>query len=126
MTEQETPPVLDVKDLEVRYGKVIAASEVSLQVRRGEVVAVLGPNGAGKTSVLRSIMGLVPAAKGSIAFFDGKRQVRIERIVSRGHCAPTEGWFEADRNEWVALLRGAAQLEFEDGRELRLVPAKRR
>jgi cupin 2 domain-containing protein len=49
-------------------------------------------------------------------------QVRIERIVSRGHCAPTEGWFEADRNEWVALLRGAAQLEFEDGRELRLVP----
>jgi branched-chain amino acid transport system ATP-binding protein len=79
MTEQETPPVLDVKDLEVRYGKVIAASEVSLQVRRGEVVAVLGPNGAGKTSVLRSIMGLVPAAKGSIAFFDGKRQVRIER-----------------------------------------------
>ena len=49
-------------------------------------------------------------------------QVRIERIVSRGHSAPAEGWFDADRTEWVALLRGAARLEFEDGLELCLGP----
>ena len=48
--------------------------------------------------------------------------VEIERIVSSGHSAPAEGWFEADRREWVALLRGAARLEFEDGRELLLGP----
>ena len=49
-------------------------------------------------------------------------QVRIERIVSRGHSAPAQGWFDADETEWVALLRGAARLEFEDGRKLRLGP----
>ena len=49
-------------------------------------------------------------------------QVRIERIVSRGHDSPAEGWFDADKTEWVALLRGGARLQFEDGRELRLGP----
>jgi branched-chain amino acid transport system ATP-binding protein len=71
-------PVLRVQGLEVRYGKVIAASDVSLDVNRGEVVALLGPNGAGKTSVLKSIMGLVPAARGTIEFFDGATRHRIE------------------------------------------------
>ena len=78
--EAGPPPVLDVTDLEVRYGKVVAASEVSLRVDRGEVVAILGPNGAGKTSVLRAIMGLVPAAKGEVAYFDGNRRRRIEAM----------------------------------------------
>jgi len=72
------PTILRVTDLTVRYGQVIAASEISLHVARGEVVALLGPNGAGKTSVLRSIMGLVPPAMGKIEFFDGERTFRIE------------------------------------------------
>lgn len=71
-------PILRVEGLEVRYGQVIAASEVSLHVNRGEVVALLGPNGAGKTSVLKSIMGLVPPAKGIVEFFDGTTTHRID------------------------------------------------
>ena len=49
-------------------------------------------------------------------------EARVERIVSRGHRAPAAGWFDQDRNEWVALLQGAARLQFEDGSELRLGP----
>jgi branched-chain amino acid transport system ATP-binding protein len=74
----ERLPVLEVADLEVRYGKVIAASGISLIVNAGEIVALLGPNGAGKTSVLRGIAGLVPPAKGTVEFFDNRRLHRLE------------------------------------------------
>ena len=40
--------------------------------------------------------------------------VRIERIVSRGHCSPEGFWYDQDQAEWVLLLEGAARLEFED------------
>ena len=76
---EERRSVLRVSDLEVRYAEVVAASEVSLEVRQGEMVALLGPNGAGKTSVLRSIMGLVRAARGRVEFHDGGRCHRVER-----------------------------------------------
>jgi cupin 2 domain-containing protein len=46
--------------------------------------------------------------------------VRIERIVSQGHTAPAEGWFDQDEHEWVLVLEGAGRLLFEDGRELEL------
>jgi cupin 2 domain-containing protein len=42
--------------------------------------------------------------------------VHIERIISKGHISPKEGWYDQDKNEFVLLLRGAARLEFEDGR----------
>jgi branched-chain amino acid transport system ATP-binding protein len=71
-------PVLAVADLEVRYGSVIAASDISLNIEPGEVVALLGPNGAGKTSVLRAVAGLVPPARGRIEFWDGTQRHRLE------------------------------------------------
>ena len=42
--------------------------------------------------------------------------IHIERIISKGHTSPEEGWHDQDRNEFVLLLKGAARLEFEDGR----------
>ena len=42
--------------------------------------------------------------------------VHIERIISKGHASPKEGWYDQDKNEFVLLLKGAARLEFEDGR----------
>ena len=40
-------------------------------------------------------------------------QIQIERIVSRGHASPEEGWYDQDRDEFVLLLKGAARLLFE-------------
>ena len=42
--------------------------------------------------------------------------LRIERIVSEGHVSPEGFWYDQDEPEWVALLQGTAELEFEDGR----------
>lgn len=40
--------------------------------------------------------------------------VRIERIISTGHCSPPGFWYDQDEHEWVLVLRGAATLSFED------------
>jgi cupin 2 domain-containing protein len=42
------------------------------------------------------------------------RDVRIERIVSHGHASPEGFWYDQDEHEWVALLKGAARLRFEN------------
>lgn len=46
--------------------------------------------------------------------------VHIQRIVSRGHTTPGDDWYDQDSNEFVVLLKGAAELEFEDGRVVKL------
>ena len=40
--------------------------------------------------------------------------VRIERIISKGHTSPDTGWYDQQRNEWVVVLKGAAVLSFSD------------
>jgi ABC-type branched-subunit amino acid transport system ATPase component len=59
--------VLTVRDLQVRRGTTHVVRGVSMEVARGEIVAVMGASGGGKTSVLRAIAGLDPIAAGSIA-----------------------------------------------------------
>lgn len=48
--------------------------------------------------------------------------VRIERIVSKGHISPEQGWYDQAENEWVIVLQGAAKLLFDGGREVNLLP----
>lgn len=43
-----------------------------------------------------------------------KGAIRIERIVSRGHCSPKDFWYDQDDNEWVVLIKGSAGLRFAD------------
>src|SRR4249920_969748 len=59
--------VLAIRDLEVRRGARPVVRGVSLDVARGEILAVMGASGAGKTSVLRAVAGLDPIALGSVA-----------------------------------------------------------
>jgi branched-chain amino acid transport system ATP-binding protein len=63
--------LLDVADLEVRYGRTHAVRGVSLSVAEGEVVTVLGANGAGKSSLLKALAGAVRPAAGH-AWFGGQ------------------------------------------------------
>jgi len=58
--------VYDVKDIVLRFGGVTCLNHVSLQMRRGEVLAVIGPNGAGKTSLFNSLTGVYSPQEGSI------------------------------------------------------------
>ena len=60
--------MLEVKDLSVAYGKILAVKDVSFTVNRGEIVTLIGSNGAGKSTTLRTISGLLHPRTGSIAF----------------------------------------------------------
>lgn len=49
----------------------------------------------------------------AVAILASGSQVRIERIVSRGHASPPGFWYDQDENEWVAVLQGQARIAFE-------------
>ena len=60
--------VLEVDDLSVSYGSIVAVRNINLEVRSGEVVGLIGPNGAGKTSTLGAISGLLKPSGGTVRF----------------------------------------------------------
>ncbi len=60
--------ILEVRDLAVNYGAVVALKGVSLTLNEGEIVTLIGANGAGKSTTLRTIMGLVRATAGQIRY----------------------------------------------------------
>jgi cupin 2 domain-containing protein len=47
--------------------------------------------------------------------------IKIERIVSHGHACPASGWYDQAEHEWVAVLKGAAKIAFENGEEVHLI-----
>lgn len=81
--------MLEIKDLKVAYGKILAVKEISFSVDEGQVVTLIGTNGAGKTTTLRTISGLIRPASGEI-LFQGKPidAVPAHEIVILGvaHC----------------------------------------
>ena len=48
------------------------------------------------------------------------KDVKIERIVSKGHCSPPDFWYDQQQNEWVVLIQGEARLRFEQ--DNRIIP----
>jgi branched-chain amino acid transport system ATP-binding protein len=96
--EAPADPILRVTNVEVVYSDVILVLRgISLEVGRGQVVALLGANGAGKTTLLRAITGLLPLhrgqiTKGSVAF-DGTSITGLDpaKIVRRGVSQVMEG-----------------------------------
>src|SRR4051812_29510708 len=68
--------LLEVANLDVRYGRNHAVKGLNLSIASDELVTVLGSNGAGKSSLLRAIQGLVPSSGGSIRF-DGEEITRL-------------------------------------------------
>jgi branched-chain amino acid transport system ATP-binding protein len=84
--------MLEVRDLKVAYGKILAVKKISFSVDEGQVVTLIGTNGAGKTTTLRTISGLIRPASGQI-LFQGKRidAVAAHEIVTLGLAHSPEG-----------------------------------
>ena len=70
-------PLLRVEAITVRFGALQALSDVSVDVHRGEIVAIIGPNGAGKTTLLNVISGFYHAQQGRI-FYEGKDRTHLK------------------------------------------------
>ncbi|HBO54649.1 MULTISPECIES: ABC transporter ATP-binding protein [Janibacter] len=84
--------MLEVDDLEVSYGKIVAVKGISFTVDEGEVVTLIGTNGAGKTTTLRTISGLLRPSSGEVRF-KGQRidQLPAHQIVTLGLAHSPEG-----------------------------------
>jgi branched-chain amino acid transport system ATP-binding protein len=106
--------VLAVEKLEVWYGKVKALWDVSLEVRKGEIVGLIGPNGAGKSTTLNTIMGIVKPKAGRI-LLDGERIDGKEtyEIIKRGLFIVPEGrgifpFLTVEENLLLGAIHGEA------------------
>ena len=84
--------ILEINDLQVKYGVIPALKGLSFYVDEGEVVALIGSNGAGKTTTLHAISGIVKKAGGNI-IFDGKNitNEKAHKIVGLGISQVQEG-----------------------------------
>lgn len=69
--------MLEVRNLTIRYGGVVAVDDATFAVERNEVLGVIGPNGAGKTTTFNAIAGAVRPTKGSV-HFEGQRIDRLK------------------------------------------------
>jgi branched-chain amino acid transport system ATP-binding protein len=85
-------PLLEIRNLVVRYGEIEALRGATIAVEAGQVVTLLGANGAGKSTALRAISGLARPASGDI-LFDGKSIIGLgpEAIVRMGISHVPEG-----------------------------------
>lgn len=84
--------MLRLEGVSCGYGNIQVLWDISVQVAKGEIVAIIGPNGAGKTTTLRAISGLLRPSQGIIEF-EGKviNGLRPHRIVSMGISQIPEG-----------------------------------
>lgn len=120
--------MIEVTDLKVQYGPVIALRGISFKVEKGELVTLIGANGAGKTTTLKAIMGLV-SAQGRI-LFSGESVISLSSTerVKRGMVLVPEGrgifsnLTVRENLELGAYVRGRANFDQELIKVLDLFP----
>jgi len=79
--------LLEVKNLTIRFGGLVAVSKVNLEIRPGELVGLIGPNGAGKTTCFNMLTGVYTPTEGEIAFEGNSIQGLAPHLVcSKGIC----------------------------------------
>ncbi|MBQ6001043.1 MAG: ABC transporter ATP-binding protein [Clostridia bacterium] len=84
--------MLKIEDLRVSYGGIEAVKGISFTVEEGQIVTLIGANGAGKSTTLRTVVGLVKAAGGSITYNDEQLiGLSTDQIVKKGITLVPEG-----------------------------------
>ncbi len=92
MTPSTKEMILELSGITVHYGLVQALSEVNLNVKKGEIVALLGPNSAGKTTLMHAIAGVLPLTQGEILFRGRSiNNLPTEEIINLGITLVPEG-----------------------------------
>ena len=106
-------PLLNADNISLSFGGVRALTDISLEIREHEILAIIGPNGAGKTSMLNVINGFYHPQKGTITYKGATRR------RMRPHDAAEQGIARTFQN--VALFRGMTTLDnIMTGRLLRM------
>ena len=75
--------ILTLRNIETYYGPILAIKGISLDVKKGKIVAILGANGAGKTTILKTISGAMDPQKGKVEFLGKEIQKRNPDWVAR-------------------------------------------
>ena len=83
--------MLEIDNISVSYGKVRALKNVSLSVKKGEIVSIIGANGAGKSTMLKTVSGIVKAQEGKIAYNGVTLPDSIVKIAAVGIAHVPEG-----------------------------------
>ena len=106
-------PILEIDDVSLAFGGVVALQGVSFDVREHEIRAIIGPNGAGKSSMLNVINGVYHPQQGTVAF-KGRKRRNVDP-----HQAAREGIARTFQN--IALFRGMTVLDnIMTGRNLKM------
>ncbi len=85
-------PILSIEHISKQFGGVRAVNDVSLEVRRGEILGLIGPNGAGKTTTFNLISGRFPASDGEIRFLERRiTRMRPDHIAGLGIARTFQG-----------------------------------
>ena len=102
--------MIEVKELEKKFGTFTAVDKISFEVNSGEIFGLLGENGAGKTTTLRCVSGLLGKPTSGKILLDGENIIgkRAEKIVSSGLAHVLEGRHIFSKlTVWENLLMGA-------------------
>ena len=109
-------PVLHVQHLVKRFGEFVAVSDISFDIRPGEILGLLGPNGAGKTTTIQMLLGVVTPTAGSIHMFGldlvANREVILQQVNFSSTYVSLPQALTVEENLWViARLYGLSQIQ---------------
>ena len=96
--------VIKIKNISLAFGGVKALTNVSFEVKKGEVFAIIGPNGAGKSSMLNVINGFYKPTSGQINFAGEDRKEMIPEFAAKSGIARTPKYCSIQRNEHIGQL----------------------
>ena len=85
MTSGPGPAILEVQHVEVRFGGLVALSDLDFSVSEGEIVSLIGPNGAGKTTAFNIVTGFLAPTRGDVRYRgDSLKGLKPNQVSARG------------------------------------------